>query len=53
MDFFEFTVRDVGIDLSGRDVGVAEHFLNGTKIGAVHKQIGRKLVAELVRGDVT
>lgn len=29
MDFFEFFVGEVGVDLGGGDVGVAEHFLDG------------------------
>ncbi len=29
-------IRDVGVDLSGGNIGVAEHGLNSTKVGAVH-----------------
>ncbi len=37
MNFFEMLVSDVGVDLSGGNVGVAEHGLDGAEIGAVHK----------------
>ena len=30
-------VGDVRIDLGGRNIGVAEHGLDGAKIGTVHK----------------
>lgn len=36
VDFFEMGVGDVGINLGGADVGVAEHRLYGAEIGAVH-----------------
>ncbi len=29
-------VGDVGVDLGGGDVGVAEHRLDGAEVGAVH-----------------
>jgi len=38
-------VGDVGIDLGGRDVGMAEERLNGAKIGTVHEEIGGKRVS--------
>ena len=37
MDFAEMRVGDVSVDLGGADVGVAEHGLDATKIGAVHE----------------
>jgi len=43
---------DVGVDLSGGDVGVAEHFLDGAEVGTVVEEMGRKGVAEHVRGDI-
>ena len=52
MDLFEVGVGDVGIDLSGADVGVAEHGLNGAEVGAVHEEVGGEAVTEGVRGDV-
>lgn len=52
VDFFEMGVGDVGVDLSGGDVGVAEHGLDGTEVGAVHKEVGGEAVAEGVGRDV-
>ena len=52
MDFFEVGVGDVGVDLGGGDVGVAEHGLDGADVGAVHEEVGGEAVAEGVRGDV-
>ena len=33
---------DMGIDLSGRDVGVAEHLLDAAEIGPMLDQMGSK-----------
>ena len=52
MDFFEVGVGDVGVDLGGTDVGMAEHGLDGAKVGAIHKQISSETVAKRVRRDV-
>ncbi len=52
MDFFEVGVGDVGVDLGGGDVGVAEHSLNGAEVGTVHKEVGSEAVAQSVGGDV-
>ncbi len=45
VDFFEVLVRDVGVDLGGGNVGVAEHGLDGAEIGAIHEQVGGEAVA--------
>ena len=45
-------VRDVGIDLRGGDVGMAEHGLNSAKIGAVHEKVGGEGMTQSVRADV-
>lgn len=45
-------VGDVGVDLGGGDVGVAEHGLDGAEVGAVHEEVGGEAVAEGVGGDV-
>ena len=45
-------VGDVGVDLGGADVAVAEEGLDGTDVGAVHEEIGRERVAEGMGGDV-
>ncbi len=52
MDFFQVGVGDVGVDLGGGDVGMAEHGLDGADVGAVHEEVGGKAVAEGVGGDV-
>lgn len=52
VNFFEVGVGDVGIDLGSGDVGVAEHGLDGAEIGAIHKEVGGKTMAESVRGDM-
>lgn len=52
MDLFEVLVGDVGVDLGGGDVGVAEHGLDGADVGAVHEEVGGEAVAEGVGGDV-
>lgn len=38
--FAEVGVGDVGVDLGGGDVGVAEHALDGADVGAVHEEVG-------------
>ena len=48
----EVRVGDVGVDLSGGDVGVAEKGLDGAEIGAVHEEVGGERVAESVGGNV-
>lgn len=51
MHFAEGFVREVGVDLRRRDVGVAEEFLHGAEVGAVHEEVRREAVAEFVRVD--
>ena len=41
----------VGVKLCGRQVGVAEHLLDGTEIGSAFEQVGREGVAEQVGMD--
>ena len=48
----ELFVREMGVDLRGRDVGVAEELLHGAEVGAVHEEVGGKAVAEEVRVDL-
>lgn len=45
----EVLVGNVGINLSRGDVGVAQHALDATQIGTIHKQIGREAVTHSVR----
>ena len=44
MNFAEVGVGDVGVDLGGGDVGVAEHGLDATEVGAVHEKVGGERV---------
>jgi hypothetical protein len=32
VDFFEFAVFDLGVDLSGFDAGMSEHFLDQSQV---------------------
>lgn len=52
MEFFvdgaEAVLVDVGVDLGGGDVGMAKHFLDNAKIGAVIEEVSGEAVAELV-----
>ena len=50
--FFEVLVGNVGVNLGGGDVGVAEHGLHGADVGAVHEEVGGEAVTEGVGGDV-
>lgn len=52
MDCFEAFLVDVGVDLGGRDVGVAEEFLNDAEIGTVLEEVGGEGVAKEVGVDV-
>jgi hypothetical protein len=40
---------DVGVYLRRRDIGMAEHLLNGANIGVVLDQMRRKRMAKSVR----
>ncbi|MCH6587987.1 MAG: cytochrome P450 [Proteobacteria bacterium] len=48
----EALAEDVGIDLGGRDVGVAEHLLDRAQIGAVVEQVAGEGVAQDVGRDL-
>lgn len=52
MNLAKVRVGDVGVNLGGGDVGVAEHGLDRAEVGAVHEEVSGKRVAESVRGDV-
>ena len=52
VDLSEMWVGDVGVNLGGADVGVAEEGLDGADVGAVHEEVGGEGVAEGVRSDV-
>ena len=42
----------MGINLSGRDIRVAKHFLDNPKIGSSGEQVGGKAMAEQVGIDI-
>ena len=52
MNIAEAPAGDVGVNLSGAYVGVAEEFLDHAQVGAMLEQVGREAVPEGVRGDV-
>lgn len=45
-------ICEVGINLGGADVGVAEEALDGAEIGAVHEEIGSEGMTESMGSDV-
>jgi hypothetical protein len=49
--FFEAFSGDVGVDLGGDEVGVAEEFLDAAEIGAGIEHVGGVAVAEFVGGE--
>ena len=49
--FFEALNGDVGVDLRGDEVGVAEEFLDAAEIGAAIQEMGGIAMAEFVRGE--
>ena len=42
----------MGINLRGGNIGMSQHFLNGTQIGTVGKQMGGKGMAQYMRCNV-
>lgn len=52
VDVAKMGVGDVGVDLSGADVGVAEERLDRAEVGAVDEEVGGEGVAEGVGGNV-
>lgn len=42
----------MGIDLGSRDAFMAQHFLNGTKVGAAFHEVGGKGMAESMGRDI-
>ena len=53
MDFLKAALGHVGVDFSGIDVGMAEEFLDDSKIGASFQQMGGETVAEGMRGEIS
>jgi hypothetical protein len=52
VDFSQSLLVDVGIDLRGGNVDVAEHFLDASQVGAAGEQVRRKAVAKGMHGEV-
>ena len=42
VDSFQVCPGDVRVDLSRRDIGVAQHHLDGSQIGAALEEVGGK-----------
>ena len=49
---FQPLLVHVRINLRRRNIGVAQHFLDNAKIGAVPEQMGRETVAQKVRINI-
>jgi hypothetical protein len=52
MDRFEPLLIDMRVNLRGRDIGVAEHFLDDAKIGAVAEQVRGETVPQQMWIDI-
>ena len=51
VDCAEAVLVDMGVDLCGFNVGVSEHFLQGSQIHAAGKQVGGETVPQGVDGQ--
>ncbi len=51
MDIFESVLVNMGVDLGGSNIAVAEHHLHGAQVGAVVEQMGGKRMADHMWGD--
>ena len=51
VDFPQFFIGEVSVNLGGVDVAVAQKLLHGAQIGAVDEEIGGERMAEAVRVD--
>jgi hypothetical protein len=52
VDGFQALLIDVSVNLRGRNVGVAEHFLNDPEIGPIAEQMGGEAVPEQMRINI-
>lgn len=52
MNFLEFGIRHMGIDLRGGNRGMSEELLNRTDIGTVGEQGSGETMTERVSGDI-
>src|SRR3954453_13272350 len=53
VDLLEALAGEVRVHLRGRDIGVAEHLLDGAQVAAAGEQVGREAVAEGVWAELT
>ncbi len=51
MKFFQPLLIDMGVDLGGGDVCMAEHELHGSQVCAMGQEVGGKGMTQHVRGD--
>lgn len=51
--FLQPFLQDMGVDLCGRNIGMAEQLLHSTKVGAVLKQVTCEGVAQHMRRDLS
>src|SRR5918993_5399953 len=51
MDRAEILPINMSVDLGGREIGVAEHFLHRTQVCSTLEQVSRKTVAQSVGGN--
>ncbi len=51
MDLLELRIRDVRIDLSGRDRGVSEELLDRSDIGTIGEESRREAMSECMSGN--
>src|SRR5260370_33983229 len=49
MDFAQVALREMRVNLRGRDVAVTEHLLHSTQVGAALEQMRREAMAQGVR----
>lgn len=52
VNFAQFFVGKMGVDLGGGNGAVTEHFLDGADVGAVNEEFGGVAVAQGMRRDL-
>ena len=53
IDVLQLLLNDMGVDLGGGDIRVAQHLLDGAQVGAVFQQVDGEAVAQGVGCDVS
>src|ERR1700732_1560314 len=51
MHFAQVALREMRVNLRGRDVAVTEHLLHGAQVGAAFEQMRREAMAQRMRAD--